>query len=378
MAFMKQILVIGIIIVALGGFVFAVRSYFQRNPQYPPRETQTITPKIAKEIGSIKIIAEHLDTPWGIAVLPDTSLLITERPGRVRFIDSQSHLREEPIATISAVKEIGEGGLLGICIHPSFNTNGYIYLYYTYASEQNNTLNRVVRMTYADGTLSDEKIILDAIPGAENHNGGRIRFGPDNYLYVTTGDAQQPSQAQDIHALGGKILRMTDEGKIPNGNPFSNLVYSYGHRNPQGLAWDGKKRLWSTEHGPSGGVYGTGRDELNLIDIGKNYGWPNILGDDTNNNMVTPVIHSGTDTWAPASLAYHNNALYFGGLKGEALYKVDIENENYTLQELFKQQFRRIREVVVGPDNILYVTTSNNDSRGKPQANDDLLLQIQL
>ncbi len=322
------------------------------------------------------VIADHLDTPWAIAFLPDKSMLVTERPGRLRLIDSSGKLEAQPVATFSQVKEIGEGGLLGIALHPQFTTNHYIYLYYTYTSNGANTLNRVVRMTYADKKVSDEKVMAAGIQGSSNHDGGRIKFGPDGYLYVTVGDAENPSQAQSTSTLGGKVLRMTDEGKPAPGNPFNNLVYSYGHRNPQGLVWDAAGNLWETEHGRSG--ISTGLDEINLIQPGKNYGWPTIQGDVTKAGMETPKKNSGPyTTWAPSGAVFIGNSLYFGGLKGQSLYEAVISGTNVTdFKEHLKGEFGRLRDVVLGPDGMLYVTTSNQDGRGSPVDSDDRVIRV--
>jgi len=304
-------------------------------------------------------------------------MLVTERHGKVRLIDSNDNLQSEPVAILNSVKEIGEGGLLGITIHPNFATNHYVYLYYTYSENNGNVLNRVVRMTYQDEQLKNEQIIIDRIPSASNHNGGRIKFGPDGYLYITTGDAENPSQAQDIRALGGKILRSTDEGKPAPGNPFDNLVYSYGHRNPQGLAWDSTGQLWATEHGRSGVL--SGLDELNRIEKGANYGWPTIQGDETKTGMKTPKLHSGSlTTWAPAGAAFVKNSIFFGGLRGQTLYEAVIDKDNISLKEHFQGQFGRIRDVIRGPDNMLYITTSNRDGRGNPAASDDKIIRVNL
>lgn len=326
-------------------------------------------------ISDVLVVAENLNTPWGIAFLPDKSILLTERPGRIRLIDNRGRPQPQAVAVIDNVREIGEGGLLGITLHPDFSSNNYVYLYYTYSNSGGNTLNRVVRMTYQDKQLKDEKIIVDQIPGSSNHNGGRIKFGPDGYLYITTGDAENPSQAQDTNTLGGKILRVTDDGTVPLDNPFNNLVYSYGHRNSQGIAWDDRGRLWSTEHGRSG--VSSGFDELNLIEKGKNYGWPVIQGDETGNGMQTPILHSGSSTtWAPAGAAFFNNSLFFGGLRGQTLYEAVINGDKITLKEHFKGEYGRIRDVVLGPDNLLYITTSNRDGRGDPVSSDDRIIRV--
>lgn len=314
------------------------------------------------------VVFNNLDTPWSVIFLPDNKIVTTERNGKVK-------LDGNLITTIDKSREIGEGGLLGATIHPNFSDNHYIYFYYTYQGNDRETKNRVVKMKLENNSLIDEKIIVDSIPGAPNHNGGRIKFGPDNNLYITTGDAQEPSQAQEINKLGGKILRVNDDGKPISDNPFGNLVFSYGHRNPQGLAWDDKGQLYATEHGRSGIV--SGLDELNKIEKGKNYGWPTIEGDKTKTNMERAVINSGpTSTWAPGGLAFHKGSFYFGGLRGQALYKVTIVNGKPELTEYLKNEFGRIRDVVLGPDNMLYITTSNQDGRGSPKPEDDKVIKI--
>lgn len=359
---MRNIIIILTVLILAAGFIFLK---FQQSPVKP----SIISPP-STNVSQTEVIAENLDTPWGIVFLPDNSILVTERVGRVRLVDNKGNLQQEPVATLSQVKEIGEGGLLGIALHPDFSKNAKVFLYYTYSSSGGNTLNRVVSMVY-DGSLKDEQIIVDRIPGASNHNGGRIKFGPDGFLYITTGDAENPSQAQDINALGGKILRVTDEGKPAPGNPFNNLVYSYGHRNPQGLAWDSEGRLWATEHGPSN------LDELNLIEPGKNYGWPTVRGSEERSGMVTPVINSGPDkTWAPAGAAFWQGSIYFGGLRGQTLFQAVIDQSPVSIKEHFKNEFGRIREVLVGPDNMLYITTSNRDGRGTPNPSDDRIIKI--
>src|SRR3989304_7661774 len=233
---MKNIVVATLIIILAVGVFYIFSS--RENSNEPLPQTSTPQPTV-NDVPQTSVIAENLDTPWAIAFLPDQSMLVTERRGRIRVVNSDGQLEAQPVAELNQVEEIGEGGLLGITTHPNFSTNNYIYLYYTYMESGGNTLNRVARMTFKDRQLTDEQIIVDRIPGASNHNGGRIKFGPDGYLYITTGDAQNPSQAQDINSLAGKILRVDENGNPAGGNPFGNRVYSYGHRNPQGLTWDG-------------------------------------------------------------------------------------------------------------------------------------------
>ncbi len=343
----------------------------QKNiPEIEKQPARELTQEEIQEIPLLSTVAKNLEIPWAIAFLPDGSILVTERPGRVRLIDKEGNLQKEPIAEISEVKLIAESGLHGIALHPNFKVNNFVYLYYTYGQNGDQTQNRVSRFAFDGQSFSQEKIIVEGIPGAQFHDGGRIKFGPDGFLYITTGDALEPSLAQNTDSLAGKILRVTDEGKSALGNPFENSTYSYGHRNPQGIAWDKDGRLWATEHGSSA------TDELNLIEIGKNYGWPTIRGDQSQADMQSPVIQSGSDTWAPAGLAYLDGSLFFVGLRGQTLFEAKIENGSVTLVEHLKGQLGRLREVVVGPDNMLYITTSNRDGRGVPTSDDDRIIRI--
>lgn len=297
-------------------------------------------------------------------------MVFTEREGKIKMIDKKGNLVEKDIAVIEDVHSVGEGGLLGVEVSPKFLSNRYIFIYYTYQSLGKNTLNKVVRYKFLNGSLTDEKIIVDKIPGGIFHNGGRMKFGPDKYLYITTGDAGEPSLSQNKTSLAGKILRVDEDGKIPDGNPFANPVFSYGHRNPQGIAWDKRKKLWETEHGSST------LDEVNLIEPGKNYGWPIIRGNEQKTGMLKPDLNSGKDTWAPSGAAILGDSLFFGGLRGEALYEVDLNSNPLTLKAHFKENFGRIRDVVVGPDKNLYILTSNTDGRGDPTPQDDKIIKL--
>ncbi|KKU55856.1 MAG: Quinoprotein glucose dehydrogenase [Candidatus Amesbacteria bacterium GW2011_GWA2_47_11] len=309
-----------------------------------------------------------------MAFLPSGDLLATERKGTVNLIDAEGNISR--IFALDNVLQAGESGLHGIAIHPDFENNRFVYLYYTYRGNGDNTQNRVSRFRFDGETFTEERIIVDAIPGAIFHDGGRIKFGPDKNLYITTGDAQNPSQAQDTTTLAGKILRVTDTGQAAPGNPFGNLVYTFGHRNPQGLAWDDTGRLWATEHGRSG--IQSGLDEVNIIEAGKNYGWPTIQGDQTREGMVGPAANSGpAKTWAPAGAAITGGSLFFGGLRGEAVYEAILDGGRVAeVKEHYKGQYGRIREVITGPDGRLYITTSNRDGRGNPAADDDRIVSI--
>lgn len=335
-----------------------------------PEETTILAePTVVPE--PISIAAQNLETPWEIAFLPDGKLLVTERPGTLVVIGGAEYVR----IPITDVYERSESGLLGLALHPDFEQNQWLYLYLTYETPDG-LLNRVERHRFDDGKLSESTVIFDQIPGSNNHDGGRIEFGPDGLLYITTGDSQNSALAQDIDSLAGKILRLHDDGSIPADNPFGNAVYSYGHRNPQGLVWDEQGRLWSTEHGPSG--LGSGYDELNLIEIGGNYGWPVIQGDQTQEGMITPQLQSGGDeTWAPGDLEIVDGTAWFVGLRGATLYCVPLDDiRPETLQRHLAGEFGRLRALRLGPDGLLYTGTSNTDGRGIPQQQDDKILRI--
>lgn len=336
----------------------------------------TETPELKECLGiegPIEIIAQNLKIPWEVVFISDTTTLVTERPGNLVILKDNNVER----IPIQGVYHVGEGGLLGMALHPDFSKNSFLYLYLTY-KDGNNIKNKVERYFFKDETLSDKKVIIDNIPGSTNHNGGRIIFGPGKYLYITTGDSGNSELAQSTNSLAGKILRLNDDGTIPKDNPFKNAVYSYGHRNPQGLAFDDKDRLWATEHGRSGIL--SGFDELNLIEKGKNYGWPVIQGDDIKQGMESPTVHSGaTKTWAPSGMAFLNGKLFFGGLRGQALYEVHISSSSeINFKEKFLNQFGRIRAVAIDSSGDIYITTSNTDGRGKPSEGDDKLIKINM
>ena len=380
---MNKIIALSIVACVLVGSAF----FFLRNTDSPNPITNTPKPPTeTADIPAVTVLMENLEIPWDIAFLPDGKMLVSERPGRLLVVSQNGEPKE---ITLDGVRHVGEGGLLGVTLHPDFAKNHFVYLYISSGYSKEQTRNRVERYVFANDTLTDKKIILDNIPGAIYHDGGRMEFGPDGMLYIATGDATDSKIAQDKNSLGGKILRLRDDGKVPSDNPFfkegspqMSAIWSYGHRNPQGLAFDSAGRLWETEHGRSGIT--TGLDEINLITKGGNYGWPKVEGDETEPGMIPPALHSGSKvTWAPASLVYipaRNNIperLFFGGLRGEALYEVLLENGRVKeLKTHFKNEFGRIRTVRLGPDGILYITTSNRDSRGSPSDNDDRLIRI--
>ena len=329
-------------------------------------------------------VAENLEVPWEIAFAPDGRIFFTERGGALRVIESDGRLNSEPVATL----DVGsvEGGLLGLALDPNFEENHFVYLYYTYF-EFPFTYNKVVRYTENDNTLTDELVLVEKIPGSVIHDGGRIKFGPDGKLYVTTGDAGNADSAQDLNSLAGKILRINPDGTIPSDNPFSDsIVFSYGHRNPQGIDWDPKTgKLVASEHGPSG-ERGFAHDEINVIEPGKNYGWPKVIGGEHDPEFVDPIIHTGDDTWAPSGVTFYDsdnipewsNKFFVATLRGNHLRMLDLnieENQVISNQALFSD-FGRLRDASMGPDGNLYLLTSNRDGRGTPAENDDRILKI--
>ncbi|KKM02657.1 hypothetical protein LCGC14_1782250 [marine sediment metagenome] len=283
----------------------------------------------------VETVAEGLEVPWAIAFAPDGRIFVTERIGQLRVIEN-GNLNPEPIKIL----DVGgiEGGLLGIALDPNFEENHYIYLYFTY-NDFFSTFNKLSRFTESDNKLSDEKVLLDKIPGGPFHDGGRIKFGPDGTLYITTGEAGNSGLAQDLDSLGGKILRINSDGTIPDDNPFDSPVYSFGHRNPQGLDWDPETgKLVISEHGWKA------HDEVNVIEAGKNYGWPDIVGDEKKLGLISPLLHTGDETV----------------LSSKALFL----------------EYGRLRDASMGPDGNLYILTSNRDGRGSPEPNDDRILRI--
>lgn len=355
---------LSVIIAALS--ILAVFSYFWRQQSVKPALTPPLT-NIEEAATDVEVVTENLKIPWEVAFLPEGEILITERPGTLLKINKQRQIIE-----IQGVEHVGEGGLLGLAVHPSFKENNWIYLYLTVRTEKGLS-NRIERYQLNGARLLDRTVIIEGISAAAFHDGGRIEFGPDGYLYVTTGDAGNRALSQSVSNLNGKILRLKDDGSIPKNNPFGNAVYSYGHRNSQGLTWDSSGNLWATEHGRSG--IKSGYDELNLINKGKNYGWPTIQGPQTQADMITPVIQSGpTNTWAPAGAAFYNGSIFFAGLKGEALYEYQTKKKKLIVH--FEGKFGRLRAVVLGPDGYLYVTTSNTDGRGTARESDDKLIKI--
>jgi glucose/arabinose dehydrogenase len=320
-----------------------------------------------------------LDVPWSMAFAPDGRLFLTERAGRVRILNAATSTSELAL-TLTGVFTQGEAGLLGLALDPEFTQNRLVYLYYS-AAVAGGAVNRVVRYRETGNRLTDLVVLLDNIPAASIHDGGRLRFGPDGLLYITTGDAAVTALAQDLGSYGGKILRLNRDGTTPRQNPFGSPIYSYGHRNPQGLDWHpATGDLWASEHGP------TGNDEINWIQSGGNYGWPRIEGAATMPGMNPPVTFFNPAI-APSGVSFYRgtrfpqfvNDLFVATLRGTHLLRlrIDAATARVVSQErLIDGRFGRLRDVQTGPDGALYVLTNNRDGRGSPIAADDRLLRI--
>jgi glucose/arabinose dehydrogenase len=347
------------------------------NPQSPNADLTT------------EVVTTGLDTVWELAWGPDDFIWVTERGGRISRVDPQSGAR----STVGQVDvaEIGEGGLMGLAFHPDFSTQPWIYVAHTTVSG-GSTQNRVIRLRYNGTSLGTPEVILQGIAGSSIHNGSRLAIGPDRFLYVTTGDASDASMAQNRESLSGKILRLTLEGQAAPGNPFGTRIYSYGHRNPQGMVFAPDGTLYVTEHGPSD------NDEVNRIEAGRNYGWPNVHGRCDGDigpaelsfcsaNAVAEPLAIWTPTIAPAGVGYYDHtlipgfrrSLIFATLKDATLYRLQLSGDGRSVEStetLFDGDFGRLRAVLVAPDGSIYIGTSNRDGRGTPMPNDDRIIRL--
>src|SRR6266705_327480 len=336
----------------------------------------------------VETVVENLQVPWSIVWAPDGRMLFTERPGRVRVFEN-GKLRPEPLFVVPDVEPRGESGLMSIALHPQFASNHLLYLSYAYNS--GGQVVRVVRYRETPNGFVDRKVIIEDIPAAQFHAGCRLRFGPDGKLYITTGDATQRDLAQRLESLAGKILRVNDDGSVPADNPFVGQqnarpeIWSYGHRNPQGIDWQPTTNLlFETEHGPSGFDGPGGGDEVNIVEKGKNYGWPLIHHKEARAGLESPLLEY-TPACAPASgMFYRGSAFpqfsgnfFFGCLVGQRIIRVVTNGRAVASQEnLLEGKYGRIRDIAEGPDGLIYFSTSNRDGRGRPAPDDDRIMRL--
>ncbi|MDP2690815.1 MAG: PQQ-dependent sugar dehydrogenase [bacterium] len=338
---------------------------------------------------SLETLVTGLEVPWDLDWTSEGRMLVTERPGRVRvvqdgvLVEESLHVFSEVVSGSSA-----ESGLMGFAVDPNYDQNHFLYFCLAY-SVGNELQDKVIRMVDHGDRLEEDLILLDGIPAAQYHDGCQLEFGPDQKLYITTGDALQRERAQDLKYLGGKILRLNRDGSIPDDNPFpESPVWTFGHRNPQGITWNiNSDRMYETEHGPSGFDGPGGGDEVNRIVSGSNYGWPLVSHEEHLDGAIDPLAVF-TPAEAPGSAAFYdedvipqfNNCLFFGALKGEGLVCVHLSrldpDQVIEIRKLDEVQFGRIRAVKVGPDGFLYFSTSNRDGRGNPAGEDDRIFRI--
>jgi glucose/arabinose dehydrogenase len=312
-------------------------------------------------------LATGLDVPWGIDFLPDGRAVVTERTGRVLLVTPPPKSTVTEIGRIPGVVARGESGLLGVAVSPTFATDATLYLYVCTADD-----NRVVRARLDGDRLGAPEPILTGIPTGQRHDGGRLAFGPDGFLYVSTGETGDAQLARDRDSLAGKILRITADGKPAPDNPFGTPVWSWGHRNVEGLAFDPQGSLWASEFGDSKA------DELNRILPGEDYGWPVVEGRGGPRQYTQPELTWPPDEASPSGLAYAGGYLWMGALRGERLWRIKVvDGQASDPTPYFEGDYGRLRTVVRAPDGRLWLTTSNRDGRGKPGAEDDRILLIE-
>jgi glucose/arabinose dehydrogenase len=333
----------------------------------PSSSAPSVDPSSTPEV--VETIATGLVAPWGVAFLPDGDAVVTERDtAKVLLIGGDGGHEVTEVGTIGEATPQGEGGLLGVAVSPEFDQDRTLFFY---VSSDND--NRIVTATLDKGGLSPTRPILTGIPLGSIHDGGRLAFGPDGFLYASTGETGNPELAQDKGTLAGKILRLTPQGRPAPGNPFGDEIFSFGHRNVQGLAFTDDGQLWASEFGQNT------FDELNRIQAGANYGWPVVEGEGgTGSGFVDPQAVWGTDVASPSGLAFLDGALYMAALRGNRLWKIPLDGDDAAQPEAyFVGEYGRMRTVVVAPDGSLWLTTSNQDGRGSPADDDDRILRVQ-
>ena len=392
---MKNLTLAVIAVVVLGAGIYWAADYLARtrNPNLDPNTIFDVREDLVSNLSvsqldqvayKVEEVVGGLYVPWSIVFTSQDRVLVNERNGNIRVIEG-GELLEAPLFTFVDVSEQSEAGLMGLTIDPNYEDNKYLYACYTY-TVGGGLRNKIVRLVDEGNSARVDKTLLDDFPAAEVHAGCRIKFGPDGKLYVTTGDARDRQLAQDLGSLAGKILRMNSDGSIPTDNPFDgSYVYSYGHRNPQGLSWNSQTReMFETEHGPSGFDGPGGGDEVNIIMPGKNYGWPEVSHEESAEGMESPKWVF-TPAVAPASALVYSGRmfpqfkgnLFFGGLAGTGLYRVSFDAaEAISAEKVGEVNFGRIRDVVESPNGEIWFSTSNRDGRGQVRVGDDKIYRL--
>jgi glucose/arabinose dehydrogenase len=355
-----------------------------------PHEPDTAGEKTEPAALRVETLVSGLDTPWDLSWGPDDVIWMTERRGIISRVDPATGAVTQ-IGQIDALEQ-GESGLMGMAFHPDFATQPYVYLAYSYGGGGRNIRNRLVRVRFDGTSLGTPETLLEEIPGNRNHDGSRLAVGPDGYLYMTTGDGGRAARAQDLGSLAGKVLRLTLDGQPAPGNPFGTFVYSFGHRNPQGIVFHPTTRaLYVAEHGPND------NDEVSRVAMGGNHGWPDVHGfcdGDTageeaycdRNDVVEPLTAwtptvgvSGADYYGANRIPGWAGSLLVTSLRGATLYRLALSTDGTTVEQreaLFAGVYGRLRDVLVGPEGEVYLATSNRDGRGRPAADDDRILRI--
>ena len=327
-----------------------------------PRSTGS--PRATAQAPAAQVLADHLDVPWSVAFLPDGSALLTLRD-KAELLHLRAGSRPVVLGTVPGVVPEGEGGLLGVAVSPDYRRDHEVFVYYTARDD-----NRVARLTFTDGRASRPQPVLTGIHKAGTHNGGRLAFGPDGYLYVTTGDAGNGADAQRKDSLNGKILRVTKEGTPAPGNPFGNAVWSLGHRNVQGLAWAPDGTMYASEFGQNTW------DELNRIEPGHNYGWPVVEGRAGRSGFTDPLVQWPTDQASPSGIAWAGGSIWMAALRGESLWRIPVSRNGAGQPvRLLHGRYGRLRDAATAPDGRLWVLTSNT-FRGDPAADDDRVVAL--
>ncbi|MFJ1966226.1 PQQ-dependent sugar dehydrogenase [Streptomyces massasporeus] len=341
----------------------------------PPGQAAEETPPAKGSVKVLRTVAEGLDSPWGLAPLPGGGLLVSSRDdGTIVRVDEKTGKKTE-LGEVPGVSAAGEGGLLGIALSPDYASDHMVYAYFTSASD-----NRIVRMIYDEQKPAGEQLgapdtVYKGIPKGFIHNGGRIQFGPDKMLFVGTGESGDTGLSQDKDSVGGKILRLTPEGEPAPGNPFPDSpVYSYGHRNVQGLAWDGKQRLFASEFGQDTW------DELNAIKPGDNYGWPEAEGRSDAKGFHNPIDQWTTAEASPSGIAYAEGSIWMAGLRGKRLWRIPLNGTEASAEPraFLEGEYGRLRTVVSAGGDRLWLVTSNTDGRGSPKDGDDRILELRV